>query len=78
MLQSRLPVQAVFFEQIFGAALLGGNVDLLLVWVRRFGVRKLDKHHLGAAKVLADGNNEHPFADLSLGRGVGGSGNICF
>ena len=45
-LQSGLAVQAVFIEQIFGTALLSGDVHVLLRGIARRGIRKLDEHHL--------------------------------
>src|SRR5262249_44967872 len=70
-----LPIQAVFFEKIAGAALLGGDIDELVLASPRLSIGQLDEHHFGFAKVLADGDNQDAFTNLfSAGHRGGGFG----
>ena len=69
-LQGGLAIEAVFLEQIFRAALFGGDVDLFLRRVAGRGVRKLDEHPLGMAEVFADGHDEDALANLFGGGDV--------
>ena len=64
ILQRGLAVQPIFIQQVLGAALLSGNVHLLLSRVKRRGVRKFNEHPLGAAQVVAHGNDQDSFANL--------------
>jgi hypothetical protein len=64
LFQRGLAIQSVFFDEILGAASLGGDVDFFLLAVFRLGVAELDEHHFGAAEVFADGHDENALANL--------------
>src|SRR5258708_2935977 len=70
LLQRGLPVQPVFFQQIFCAALLGRDVHFFLRRIVRGRVRKLHQHSFGVAQVLAHGNHQHALPHLFFVRDV--------
>src|SRR6266851_3450410 len=70
LLHRRLPVQPVFFQQIFCAALLGSDVHFFLRRIVRGRVRKLHQHSFGVAQVLAHGNHQHALPHLFFVRDV--------
>src|SRR5262249_32947837 len=60
----------ILFEQVAGAALLGGNVDQLVLAVARLCVGKLNQHHFGLAEMVAYGNDQNAFTNLfGIGHG---------
>ena len=65
LLERRLPIQAVFFQQVFGTALLGGDVHLLGARsVLRSRIRQFHEYHFRAAEMFADGQGQHALPNI--------------
>ena len=54
LFECRLPVETVFFEQVFRTPLLAGNVDLFLPGILRSAIGQFHQDHFRAAEVFAN------------------------
>src|ERR1700737_974668 len=74
LFQCGLAIEPIFLEQVFSAALLTGDVHLLLPGVLWPAVSQLDQNHFRPPEMLAHGHDQNALANFCFVHGHGSHG----